>query len=58
MGYYGGAGFEFSADGYFKALLDHNAPLESPCVFWEIGWGGAEVEVDPETGVVTLETRS
>ncbi len=54
MGYYGGAGFEFTADGYFKAPLDHDAPLESPCVFWEIGWGGAEVEVDPETGEVTL----
>ena len=54
MSYYGGAGFEFSADGYFKAPLDHDAPLESPCVFWEIGWGGAEVEVDTETGKVTL----
>ncbi len=54
MGYYGGAGFEFSADGYFKAPLDHDAPLESPCVFWEIGWGGAEVEVDPETGKVSI----
>jgi len=54
MGHYGGAGFEFSADGYFKAPVDHDAPLESPCVFWEIGWGGAEVKVDPETGKVTI----
>ena len=50
MGYYGGPGFEFSADGFSMAATDQNAPLESPCVFWEIGWGAAEVEVDTETG--------
>ena len=54
MGYYGGTGFEFSADGYFKSPSDHAAPLESPCVFWEIGWGGVEVEVDPATGKLTI----
>jgi CO/xanthine dehydrogenase Mo-binding subunit len=51
---FGGTGFEFSADGYFKAPLDHNAPLEAPCVFWELGWGAVEVEVDPDTGKVTV----
>src|SRR5262249_27745673 len=45
MAYYGGPGFEFTADGFYMPPIDHNAPLESPCVFWEIGWGGAEVEV-------------
>ncbi|MBM3607243.1 MAG: xanthine dehydrogenase family protein molybdopterin-binding subunit, partial [Alphaproteobacteria bacterium] len=50
MNYYGGPGFEFTEDGYFMAPVDHHAPLESPCVFWEIGWGAAEVEVDPQTG--------
>lgn len=54
MGVYGGTGFEFTADGYFKARNDHHAPLEAPCVFWEIGWAAAEVEVDPETGKVTV----
>ena len=54
MGYYGGTGFEFSADGYFKSPGDTDAPLESPCVFWEYGWGGAEVEIDPETGKLTI----
>jgi CO/xanthine dehydrogenase Mo-binding subunit len=54
MGYYGGTGFEFSADGYFKSPNDHEAPLESPCVFWEIGWGAVEVEVDPDTGRLTV----
>ena len=47
---FGGTGFEFSADGFFKPVLDHRAPLEAPCVFWEIGWGAVEVEVDTETG--------
>jgi CO/xanthine dehydrogenase Mo-binding subunit len=54
MGYYGGPGFEFTADGFYMAPTDHDAPLESPCVFWEIGWAGAEVEVDPGTGQVKV----
>ena len=54
MGFYGGPGFEFSGDGFFMPAVDHTAPLESPCVFWEIGWGAAEVEVDTETGQVKV----
>lgn len=54
MGYYGGSGFEFVADGFHKAPTDHDAPLEAPCVFWELGWAGVDVEVDPETGKVTV----
>jgi CO/xanthine dehydrogenase Mo-binding subunit len=54
MGYYGGPGFEFSADGFYMAPISHEAPLESPCVFWEIGWCGAEVEVDTDTGQVKV----
>jgi CO/xanthine dehydrogenase Mo-binding subunit len=54
MGYYGGTGYEFAADGYHKAANDHHAPLETQCVFWEIGWGAADVEVDPETGIVKV----
>ena len=52
--HFGGPGFEFSAEGFYKSDNDHHAPLESPCVFWEIGWGGAEVSVDVETGQVRL----
>ena len=51
---FGGTGFEFSGEGYHKARTDHAAPLEAKCVFWEIGWGAAEVEVDVETGQVTV----
>ena len=54
MGFYGGPGFEFTADGFYMPAVDHNAPLESPCVFWEMGWGAAEVEVDTETGQVKV----
>ena len=54
MAFYGGPGFEFTADGFFMAPADHSAPLESPCVFWEMGWGAAEVEVDTETGQVKV----
>jgi len=54
MGFYGGTGFEFVGRGYFKPTTDHRAPLEAQCVSWEIGWGAAEVEVDPETGYVDL----
>ena len=54
MGTYGGTGYEFTGEGFFKAPSDSRAPLESPCVSWEYGWGGAEVSVDADTGVVTV----
>ena len=28
--------------------------LGSTTTFWEVGWGGVEVEVDPETGIIRL----
>ncbi|MFC9839436.1 xanthine dehydrogenase family protein molybdopterin-binding subunit [Rhodococcus sp. NPDC127530] len=54
MEFFGHTGFEFSADGYYKVRNDANAPLAARCVFYEIGWAAAEVEVDPETGRVTV----
>ena len=54
MGTYGGTGYEFTGEGFFKAHSDSHAPLESPCVSWEYGWGAAEVSVDSDTGVVTV----
>lgn len=51
---FGGTGFEFTADGFYKPDLDHRAPLEAPCVFWEIGWGAVEVEVDAQTGKLQI----
>lgn len=54
MNYFGGTGMEFHGDGFHKAPGTHEAPLEAPCVFWEVGWAAAEVEVDEETGKVSL----
>ena len=54
MHQFGGTGYEFSADGYYKPDLDHHAPLDAKCVFWEIGWGAVEVEVDIETGKLDI----
>ena len=54
MGHYGGTGYEFTGEGFYKAANDHRAPLETQCVSWEYGWGAAEVSVDRETGQVTV----
>jgi CO/xanthine dehydrogenase Mo-binding subunit len=53
-GVFGGTGFEFSAEGYYKADHDPTTPFETPCAFWEVGWAAAEVLVDPETGKVDV----
>jgi len=54
MRHYGGTGYEFTGEGFFKPAMDHAAPLETQCVSWEFGWGAAEVDVDTETGLVRL----
>jgi len=54
MNTYGGTGFEFSGEGFHKSSNTHEAPLEAPCVFWEYGWGAADVTVDIETGQITI----
>jgi hypothetical protein len=51
---YGGAGFEFAADGQYKAESSPDTPFDTPAAFWEVGWAAAEVRVDPETGKVDL----
>lgn len=48
------SGHEFEGSGHFEVASDVNAPLGEKCLFWEPGWGGAEVEVDRETGRVRL----
>jgi CO/xanthine dehydrogenase Mo-binding subunit len=54
IGAFGGTGFEFTGEGFYKIATSHEAPLEAQCVFWENGWAGAEVEVDPDTGKITV----
>ncbi len=52
--YYGGIGWEFIGRGAFKEPYDETAPLRSRTMAWMPCWSAAEVEVDRETGVVTL----
>jgi CO/xanthine dehydrogenase Mo-binding subunit len=52
--YYGGIGWEFIGRGAFKEPFDANAPLRAKNLSWMPCWSAAEVEVDRETGVVTL----
>ena len=40
--------------GSYQDKKDKRAALGALTVFWEVSWGGAEVEVDPETGAVKL----
>jgi len=52
--YYGGCGYEFVGEGGIKVPYDPNAPLNAKNMFWMVSWGAAEVEVDAETGLVTV----
>ncbi len=52
--YYGGIGWEFIGRGMFKEPYDATAPLRSRSMAWMPCWSGAEVEVDTETGRVTI----
>ncbi len=45
---------ELVGRGGYQDIKNNKAALGSPTTFWEISWGGAEVEVDPETGQVKL----
>ncbi|HXG52113.1 MAG TPA: xanthine dehydrogenase family protein molybdopterin-binding subunit [candidate division Zixibacteria bacterium] len=47
-------GGELIGRGAYQDIKSTKAALGSPTTFWEISWGAAEVEVDPETGVIRL----
>ena len=51
---FGAKGGELLAKGTYQDVHSKKAVLGSPTTFWETSWGGAEVEVDPDTGVVKL----
>jgi CO/xanthine dehydrogenase Mo-binding subunit len=40
--------------GVYQDIKSKKAALGSPTTFWEISWGGAEVEVDLDTGEIKL----
>jgi len=52
--YFGSKAGEIIGKGIYRDKKSKKAVLGSPTTFWEVGWGGVEVEVDPDTGVVRL----
>lgn len=52
--YFGTRAGEMIGRGIYRDKKSKMAVLGSPTTFWEVGWGGAEVEVDPETGEVRV----
>jgi len=52
--FFGSKAGEIIAQGLYKDKRSPKAVLGSTATFWEVGWGGVEVEVDPDTGVVSL----
>lgn len=45
---------EIIGHGAYQSTKSAKAALGSPTNFWEISWGGAEVEVDSDTGEIKL----
>jgi len=45
---------ELIGRGAYQDVKNNKAALGSPTTFWEISWGGAEVEVDRESGAIKL----
>src|SRR5688572_26759687 len=45
---------EIVGRGAYQDIKTKKAALGSPTTFWEISWGAAEVEVDPDTGEIKL----
>ncbi|MBM4263934.1 MAG: xanthine dehydrogenase family protein molybdopterin-binding subunit [Deltaproteobacteria bacterium] len=52
--FFGSKAGEIIGKGLYKDKRSTKAVLGSTTTFWEVGWGGAEVEVDPDTGTVKL----
>ena len=52
--YFGSSATEIVGRGVYQDRKSKTAVLGSPTTFWEVGWGGVELEVDPETGVVRI----
>ncbi|MCZ6548666.1 MAG: xanthine dehydrogenase family protein molybdopterin-binding subunit [Deltaproteobacteria bacterium] len=52
--YFGSKAGEIVGKGLYQDKKSKKAVLGSPTTFWEVGWGGAEVEVDPDTGDIRI----
>lgn len=51
---FGARAGEIVGRGAYADKKSAKAVLGSPTTFWEISWGGAEVEVDPDTGEIKV----
>jgi CO/xanthine dehydrogenase Mo-binding subunit len=51
---FGSRAAEIVGRGLYADRRSKKAVLGSPTTFWEVGWGGVEVEVDPETGAIDV----
>ena len=52
--FFGSKAGEIIGKGLYKDKRSAKAVLGSTTTFWEVGWGGVEVEVDLDTGTVHL----
>jgi CO/xanthine dehydrogenase Mo-binding subunit len=52
--FFGSKAGEIVGRGIYRDLKTKKAALGATTTFWEVGWGGAEVEVDRETGALHL----
>jgi CO/xanthine dehydrogenase Mo-binding subunit len=55
MEFFGSKAGEIIGRGLYRDLKTKKAALGATTTFWEVGWGGAEIEVDRETGAVRLK---
>ncbi|HEX9443201.1 MAG TPA: xanthine dehydrogenase family protein molybdopterin-binding subunit, partial [Candidatus Binatia bacterium] len=53
--FYGSKAGEIIGRGVYRDLKTKKAALGATTTFWEVGWGGAEVEVDRDTGAIRLK---
>ncbi|MFQ5852916.1 MAG: xanthine dehydrogenase family protein molybdopterin-binding subunit [Candidatus Binatia bacterium] len=51
---FGAKGGEIVGKGSYQDKKSKKAVLGSPTTYWEVSWGGAEVEVDQDTGEIKL----
>ena len=54
VNFFGTKGGEIVGKGSYQDKKSRKAVLGSPTTFWEVSWGGTEVEVEPDTGEVRI----
>jgi CO/xanthine dehydrogenase Mo-binding subunit len=52
---FGVRGGEIRGEGSYQDRKSRRALLGSPTTFWEVSWGGAETQIDSDTGEVRLQ---